>query len=89
MFEIILERSAAKSLSKLPKDAQLRIQGVIEVLATTPRPPAAKKLIGTERLLWRVRTGNYRIVYEINDGKLIVLVVAIGNRKDIYDRHRL
>ena len=84
MHEIVFELAAAKMLAKLPRDAQLRIQAVVETLAQTPRPPAARKLVGSNRSLWRVRSGDYRVVYEINDGKLLILVVAVGNRKDIY-----
>ncbi|MFJ6415567.1 type II toxin-antitoxin system RelE/ParE family toxin [Paeniglutamicibacter sp. NPDC091659] len=87
MYEIAIERAAAKMLGKLSKDAQLRIQGVIETLAVTPRPPAAKKLHGSARPLWRVRTGDFRIIYEVIDGKLLIIVVAVGHRREIYKRH--
>ena len=60
-----------------------RIQAAIELLAETPRPPGAKKLSGGSGD-WRVRTGDYRIIYEIRDAQLIVLVVAMGHRRDIY-----
>ena len=88
MHEIVFELAAAKTLAQLPRDAQLRIQAVVEILARTPRPPAARKLVGTSRSLWRVRSGDYRVVYEINDGKLLILVIAVGNRRDIYSRLR-
>ncbi|KAA0975951.1 type II toxin-antitoxin system RelE/ParE family toxin [Paeniglutamicibacter gangotriensis] len=88
MHEIVFERAAAKMLAKLPRDAQLRIQAVVETLARTPRPPAATKLAGSSRSLWRVRSGDYRVIYEINEGKLLILVVAVGNRRDIYSRLR-
>ncbi|MCU1330961.1 MAG: addiction module toxin, RelE/StbE [Bryobacterales bacterium] len=55
----------------------------IELLADTPRPPGAKKLAGSTND-WRVRTGDYRIIYEIQDAQLIILVVALGHRRDIY-----
>jgi len=56
---------------------------VVELLARQPRPAGAKKLVGG-RGEWRVRTGDYRIIYEIDDGVLLVLVLAIGHRRDIY-----
>ena len=56
---------------------------MVELLARQPRPAGAKKLVGG-RGEWRVRTGDYRIIYEIDDGVLLVLVLAIGHRRDIY-----
>ena len=61
------------------------MQAAIELLATDPRPPGATKLSGREGE-WRVRTGDYRVVYEVDDGVLRVLVVAVGHRRDIYRR---
>ena len=75
--------AAVRQLRKLPPEARRRIQAAIELLAETPRPPGAKKLAGS-RNDWRVRTGDYRIIYEIRDAQLIVLVVAVGHRRDIY-----
>ena len=60
-----------------------RIQAALELLATEPRPPAATQLVGGSGE-WRVRTGDYRIVYEIHDGELLVLVLRIGHRRDVY-----
>ena len=74
--------SAARAIRKLSPEAKRRIQAVIELLADDPRPPAAKKL--TARPEWRVRTGDYRVLYRINDGELIVVVVDAGHRRDIY-----
>jgi mRNA interferase RelE/StbE len=54
-------------------------------LAEEPRPPAAAQLVGGADE-WRVRTGDYRIVYEIRDGELLVLVLAVGHRQEIYRR---
>lgn len=75
--------AAVRQLRKLPSDARRRVQAAIELLAETPRPPGAKKLSGSSGD-WRVRTGDYRIIYEIRDAELIVLVVAMGHRRDIY-----
>ena len=61
------------------------MQAAIELLADHPRPSQAKKLAGGDGE-WRVRTGDYRIVYEIHDDVLLVLVVAVGHRRDIYQR---
>lgn len=81
--EVILQPSAAKVLRKLPKAVQKRIGKRIDELAENPRPPDAKPLAGAERLL-RVRAGEYRIVYTVKDRELIVLVIRIGHRRDIY-----
>jgi mRNA interferase RelE/StbE len=59
------------------------LQAAIELLAIDPRPPAARQLVGGSGE-WRVRTGDYRIVYEIHDGELLVLVLRLGHRRDIY-----
>jgi mRNA interferase RelE/StbE len=78
--------SAARQLRKLDPQARRRIQAAVELLSTDPRPPAATQLVGGGGE-WRVRTGDYRIVYEIDDGELLVLVLAVGHRRDI-DRAR-
>lgn len=82
-YVIELAPSAARALRKLDAKARVRVQAAIELLADEPRPPAATRLVGGAGE-WRVRTGNYRIIYEIHDGRLLVLVLAVGHRKDIY-----
>jgi mRNA interferase RelE/StbE len=72
-------------LSKLDVAARRRVQAAIELLADEPRPKGAKKLRGGA-CEWRVRTGDYRIVYEIHDRVLVVLVVAVGHRGAMYRR---
>lgn len=75
--------AAARQLGKLAPAARRRVQAAIELLAGQPRPSGAKKLVGGAGE-WRVRTGDFRIVYEIHDDFLLVLVVAVGHRRDIY-----
>lgn len=82
-YSVTLAPSAARQLRKLDAQARRRIQAAIELLADEPRPPAATRLVGGNGE-WRVRTGDYRIVYEIKDGELLVLVLAIGHRRDVY-----
>lgn len=77
-FTITVSTAAARQLRKLDRSAQRRIQAAIELLADEPRPSGAKKLVGGEGE-WRVRTGDYRIVYEIQDAVLVILVVAAGH----------
>lgn len=84
-FHIEIAPAAARQLRKLDPPARRRVQAAIELLATEPRPPAATQLVGGAGE-WRVRTGDYRIVYEIDDGVLLVLVVAVGHRRQVYRR---
>jgi mRNA interferase RelE/StbE len=83
-YELVFKRSVAKDLRELPKADVKRILQRIRSLADDPRPSGCEKLSGHER--YRVRQGVYRIVYEIDDHVLIVLVVKIGHRRDVY-RH--
>lgn len=84
-YRIELSPAAVRQLRRLDRTAQRRVQAAIELLADEPRPSGAKKLVGGAGE-WRVRTGDYRIVYEIRDQVLLVLVVAVGHRRDIYRR---
>ena len=84
-YRIEVAPAALRQLRKLERVAQRRVQAAIELLADEPRPGGAKKLLGGDGE-WRIRTGDYRIVYEIRDGILLVLVIAIGHRRDIYRR---
>lgn len=83
-YDVRVASSARRQIRKLPRDAQERITAVLALLAEEPRPPAAKKLTGRDA--WRVRTGEWRVIYEIHDGELLVIVVAAGHRKDINRR---
>lgn len=84
-YAVLLEKSAARFLLRL-RDAKLksRLDEAIESLADDPRPPGCRKLAGTSDR-YRVRVGDYRIVYRIDDGKVVVLVLLIGHRRDVYD----
>jgi mRNA interferase RelE/StbE len=83
---IELRPAAVKALRKIdPQDAR-RIQGAIALLGQDPRPPGAKALQGRPGL--RVRVGNYRIIYTIQDDVLLVVVVTLGHRRDIYTTHQ-
>jgi mRNA interferase RelE/StbE len=84
-YSITLAPSAARQLRKFDPDVRRRIQAALELLAVEPRPPAAIRLVGGSGE-WRVRTDDYRIVYEIKDGLLLILVLRIGHRREIYDR---
>jgi mRNA interferase RelE/StbE len=84
-FRIEVAPAAVRQLRRLDPAARRRVQAAIELLADQPRPSGARKLAGGDGE-WRARTGDYRIVYEIHDDVLLVLVVAVGHRRDIYRR---
>lgn len=82
-YRITLAPAAARQLRTLDPPARRRIQAALELLADDPRPPAATRLVGGAGE-WRVRTGDYRVVYEIHDDVLLVLVLAVGHRREVY-----
>lgn len=84
-YRITLAPAASRQLRKMDATARRRVQAVIETLAANPRPPGAVRLVGGAGE-WRVRSGDYRVVYQIDDGVLVILVVAVGHRRDIYRR---
>jgi len=81
-YRVIVRKSVSKDLKGIPKKDVRRILATIKSLADDPRPPGTKKLSGQER--YRVRQGNYRILYEIENDRLIVCVVRVGDRRDVY-----
>ena len=81
-YRIEIKRSAAKEIADLPKSDCQRVVAKVQSLADNPRPHGCEKLTGAEK--YRVRQGNYRILYEISDELITVTVVKVGNRKDVY-----
>jgi mRNA interferase RelE/StbE len=79
---IEIKRSAAKEIESLPKVDRRRVMDRIGALRADPRPPGCEKLSSQER--YRIRQGDYRIVYSIEDAVLTVWVVKVGNRGDVY-----
>lgn len=82
-YKVIIKPVALKTLKKLPKDIQLRIRASIDLLAINPRPPKAIKLVN--RSEYRIRVSTYRVVYQIRDNELIILIVKVGHRKNVYE----
>ena len=81
-YKLEIKRSAAKELEHLPAKDRTRIIARLRALAADPRPPGCEKLSGQDR--YRVRQGNYRILYEINDSIVLVIVVRIAHRREVY-----
>ncbi|HEX9958989.1 MAG TPA: type II toxin-antitoxin system RelE/ParE family toxin [Fibrella sp.] len=82
-YTVLLTRTAQKQLDKLPESVADTLLEAIELLAIDPRPDGCKKLKG--RLGYRIRKGNYRILYDVQDAVLIVEVITIGHRSAIYE----
>lgn len=84
MYKITITQSALKELHSLQKQAVKKIERAINSLAGNPRPAGVKKLKGNNEDLYRIRSGDYRVVYSIEDEIRVVDIRKIGNRKDIY-----
>jgi mRNA interferase RelE/StbE len=82
-YRIELRPAVVRALRKLDPQIRRRVQGAIALLAQDPRPPGARALQGRPGL--RVRVGDYRIIYTIEDDVLLVVVVRLGHRRDIYN----
>ena len=83
-YRIELRPAAVRALRKLDPAQRHRLQGAIALLAKDPRPPAARSLVGRPAL--RVRVGDYRIIYMVRDDALLIVVVTVGHRREVYDR---
>jgi mRNA interferase RelE/StbE len=81
-YRLEVKRSAAKEIADLPKVDCQRIVAKIQMLASDPRPRGCEKLSSAEK--YRIRQGNYRILYEIDDSTRSVIIVKVGNRKEVY-----
>jgi mRNA interferase RelE/StbE len=82
MYTVLILRRAQKELAGLTDEPYERVKSAIQALADNPRPSGCKKLAGREG--WRIRVGDYRVVYEIDDQQRALTVLHIGHRKDIY-----
>ncbi|NYG56688.1 type II toxin-antitoxin system RelE family toxin [Nocardioides perillae] len=82
-YRVELTTAAARQLRRLDPQTGRRIAGAIELLAVDPRPPASRQLRG--RPGFRVRVGDWRVLYTVDDGVLLVVVLRLGHRRDVYD----
>jgi mRNA interferase RelE/StbE len=85
MYAIRFKKSAEKELERLPAQIIKRISKAIDLLTENPRPAGSKKLEGQKESLWRIRIGDYRVIYLVEDVIKIVEIRKIGHRKDIYE----
>lgn len=83
-YRVELTSHAEQQFRKLARAIQLRLAAAIDELAENPRPASAKHLHGPDDV-WRIRVGAYRVVYRIEDDVLVVLVLTLGHRRDIYN----
>jgi mRNA interferase RelE/StbE len=84
-YRVVIEEGTARAIRKLARDVQRLVIARIERLAENPRPPGSRKLEGAGSF-YRVRVGDYRVVYRIEDEALLVLVVRVAHRSDVYRR---
>jgi mRNA interferase RelE/StbE len=83
MYRVLLERAAEKDLSRLSTEIHARVIAAIQALANNPRPPGCRKLAGS-KYDWRIRVGDYRVVYEIADAAREVRVNRVRHRREVY-----
>ena len=83
MYELLLERSVARQLKQVPDADYQRLIARVRLLTESPRPPACKKLRGS-RADYRLRVGDWRIVYEVDDERRIVRILRVALRKEVY-----
>jgi mRNA interferase RelE/StbE len=81
-YAVSILRRAQKELGQLSSPSFERVCGAVTALSGNPRPPGCRKLVGREG--WRIRVGDYRVIYEIDDPARTVLILHVGHRRDIY-----
>lgn len=84
MYKITFKKRAGKELRNLPSPVLKRVVNSIEHLAENPRPEGSKKLKGIDENIWRIRVGDYRIIYLIEDSIQVIEIRKVGHRKDVY-----
>jgi mRNA interferase RelE/StbE len=82
-FQIVIAKSAAMQINKLEKKAQITVAGKVEALAVDPRPTGVEKLSESPKF-WRLKSGNYRVIYHVDDDQEIVTIALVRHRRDAY-----
>ena len=85
MYKIVISKNAVKDMAHLPTKVTIQIGNAIDKLADNPRPTGCKKLKGEKEYMWRIRVGDYRVLYTIEEKIKVVDVRKIGHRKNIYE----
>ncbi len=85
MYQVIISNSAEKDMEKLPSATLKKVGIAIDQLPADPRPFGCKKLKGTQENLWRIRVGDYRVVYSIADRIEVIDIRRVRHRKDVYE----
>jgi len=85
MYRIIISNSAEKDMDKLPRISLKKVEIAIDRLSIEPRPSGCKKLKGTNENLWRIRVGDYRVIYSIADKIEVLDIRRVRHRKDVYE----
>jgi mRNA interferase RelE/StbE len=84
-YRVEILPAATRALRRIDGTQRRRIEGAILLLGQDPRPPASRRL--RERDGYRVRVGDYRILYDIRDDVVLIVVVTVGHRRDVYEKH--
>ena len=84
-YRISIRKQALKEIEDLPRKASKQVSAAIDSLADTPRPVGCKKLKGEHSYIWRIRVGDYRVLYKIDDVIKIIEVGKVGNIKNVYE----
>jgi mRNA interferase RelE/StbE len=84
-YKLLLHREAAREIRSLPKKIRVQVESVLDGLPADPRPPQSERLKG-RRGSYRIRVGNYQIVYEVHATEIIVYVIGVAHRKEVYTR---
>jgi mRNA interferase RelE/StbE len=87
VYRVVLTPAADRQLAKLPRPAREMVAAVLVTLGTNPRPAGCVTRVGSDDL-WRIRVRQYRVIYQILDAELIVTIVKVGDRKNVYLRRR-
>ena len=85
MYQVVVERSAEKDLKKLSSQIRARAATAMQALSHDPRPPGCRKLAGSDSDDWRIRFGDYRIIYQIADEIRIIRINRVRHRREVYN----